>query len=159
MADEKAEKALALLTYGVNVVTVGQGGVENGLTVSWLSQVSFEPPMVMIALEKSHYSVEFLDSTKNFVVNILGEAQKEIAAHFAKTSLVGSEKTAGLDLDEAPSGAPIIKDSLAFLDCEVVDKLTFGSHIVFIGEVKSGDKLNDGKPMTSQLGFHYRPGK
>ena len=86
MSTDNIKQALESIPYGVSVVTVGQGGVENGLTVSWFSQVSFNPPMIMIAVDSKHYSIEFLHSTKNFTLNLLGEDQKDLAGHFAKAS-------------------------------------------------------------------------
>lgn len=155
MTDQSIQDALAKIPYPVAVVTVGRGGVENGLTVSWLSQVSFAPPRIMIALDSHHYSVDFLRSTKNFAVNLLRDDQKALAAHFAKPSDSSRGKLDGVAVDEAPSGAAVIKDASAYLDCELVETLTCGDHTLFIGDVQHAAVLNDGAPLTTATGMRY----
>lgn len=156
MSSDTIKQALNTIPYAVSVVTVGQGGVENGLTVSWFSQVSFDPPMVMIAVDSKHYSVEFLQSTKNFTLNLLSQDQKAVAAHFAKPSDTGSDKTDGFATREAESGGPILQDALAFVDCELVQSHVAGSHTIFIGQVIDGAVLNAGEALTSASGMRYR---
>ena len=159
MSDDKIESALEQLNYGVSVVTVGRGGVENGLTVSWLCQVSFTPPMVMIAVDSKHYSIEFLESTKNFTVNVLREGQGAIAGHFAKPSMTDRDKLDDLATREAPSGAAILSDALAYLDCDVISSVVAGDHTLFIGQVLDAGVLNAGAPMTTSSGMRYRKAK
>ena len=92
----------------VSVVTVGRGGVENGLTVSWVSPVSFDPPQIMIAVDRHHYSVDFLTSTKNFAVNVLRSDQAKVAGHFARQSMSGDEKLEAIPTREGVTGAAIL---------------------------------------------------
>src|SRR5512147_2660674 len=89
---------LAKIPYGVSVVTMGRGGaaVENGLTVSWMSQVSFQPPMLMIAVDRLHYSADLLRSTKNFCVNLLSDDQTALAARFARQATTAEAKLEGV---------------------------------------------------------------
>jgi flavin reductase (DIM6/NTAB) family NADH-FMN oxidoreductase RutF len=58
MSKSEFDNVLAKIPYGVSVVTMGRGGakVENGLTVSWMSQVSFDPPMLMVCTTASIFS-------------------------------------------------------------------------------------------------------
>jgi len=156
MSEQSIQDALARFPYAVAVVTVGRGGVENGLTVSWLSQVSFAPPQIMIALDSHHYSVDFLRSTKNFAVNLLHDDQRELAAHFAKPSDSSRGKLDGVDVDEAPSGAAVIKSALAYLDCELTASQVCGDHTLFIGTVQHAAVLNEGAPLTTAAGMRYQ---
>ncbi|MBN2360723.1 MAG: flavin reductase [Deltaproteobacteria bacterium] len=155
MSEQPILDALARIPYPVAVVTVGRGGVENGLTVSWLSQVSFSPPQIMIAIDNHHFSIDFLRSTANFAVNLLREDQRDLAAHFAGPSDTGRGKLEGLQVDEAPSGAPVLRSALAFLDCELVASHPCGDHSLFIGEVLHGAVLADGAPLTTATGMRY----
>jgi flavin reductase (DIM6/NTAB) family NADH-FMN oxidoreductase RutF len=155
MSKSKYASVLKKFPLSVCVVTVGRGGVENGLTVSWVSPVSFEPLQFMIAVDTKHYSTEFLDSTKNFVINLLKKDQKKIAAHFAKPSFTDSAKLDSILSSESESGAAILTDALAFFDCEVVDSLTHGDHKIYVGQVLEAGILNDGEPMTTLDGMQY----
>lgn len=159
MSQNMVGAVLDKLPYGISVVTAGRGGVESGLTVSWMSQVSFDPPHLMIAVDKLHYTEEFLRTSKNFVVNILGEDQKRIAAQFARESVVGEDKFAKLATRTAPSGGVILCDALAWMDCEVVSIQSVGDHLVVIGRIEDAGILNDGQPLTSASGLRYHKSK
>jgi flavin reductase (DIM6/NTAB) family NADH-FMN oxidoreductase RutF len=149
---------LAKIPYGVSVVTLGRGGakVENGLTISWMSQVSFHPPMLMIAVDKLHYSVDLLRSTKNFCVNLLGADQAALAGRFAKQATTGDDKLADLAQRPAESGAAILTDSVAYFDCEVASLVDAGDHLIVIGQIEDAAVLGDRAPLTSASGLRYR---
>lgn len=149
-------KSLEKIPYAVSVVTVGRGGVENALTVSWMSQVAFDPPCLMIAVDSLHYSVEFLESTKNFTVNLLGAEHKALATHFARPSTSDGAKLDSVATREAPSGAAILTDALAYYDCELLQAHRVGGHTLFIGRVIDAAVLHEGEPLTTASGIRYR---
>jgi Conserved protein/domain typically associated with flavoprotein oxygenases, DIM6/NTAB family len=147
---------LAKIPYGVSVVTTGRGGVENGLTVSWMSQVSFDPPMLLVAVDKLHYSVDLFRSTKNFCVNLLGESQLPLAGHFAKQAIAGEDKLVHVAQRAADSGAAILTDSVAYFDCEVSSIVEAGDHLLVIGRIEDAEVLSGGAPLRSASGIRYR---
>ena len=149
---------LAKIPYGVSVVTMGRGGakVENGLTISWMSQVSFNPPMLMIAVDKLHYSVDLLRSTKNFCVNLLGADQAALAGRFAKQATTGDDKLTDVPQRPSERGAAILTDSVAYFDCEVTSLVEAGDHLVVIGQIEDAAVLSDRAPLTSASGLRYR---
>jgi flavin reductase (DIM6/NTAB) family NADH-FMN oxidoreductase RutF len=150
---------LAKIPYAVSVVTMGRGGaqVENGLTISWMSQVSFEPPLLLVAVDKLHYSVDLLRSTKNFCVNLLGEDQAALAGRFAKQATTAEDKLADVAQRPADSGAAILTDAVAYLDCEVTSMVEAGDHMLVIGRVEDAGLLRDRAVLTSASGLRYRP--
>jgi flavin reductase (DIM6/NTAB) family NADH-FMN oxidoreductase RutF len=158
MSTSDFSDVLAKIPYGVSVVTMGRGGakVENGLTISWLSQVSFNPPMLMVAVDKLHYSVDILRSTKNFCVNLLGENQAALAGRFAKQATTADDKLADVAQRPAESGAAILTDAVAYFDCEVVNMVETGDHLAVIGRIEDAAVLNDRAPLTSASGLRYR---
>ena len=105
MSHDDFNAILDKIPYSIAVVTTGRGGVENGLTVSWMSQVSFDPPMLMIAVDRVHYSEELMLSTKSFVVNLLADDQRRLAGHFAREAMSGDDKLKSIANRAAPSGA------------------------------------------------------
>lgn len=159
MGQTDIRAALESIPQPVTVVTVGRGGVENGLTISWLSRASFEPPMVMFAMDQRHYSEELLRSTKTFVVNVLGEDQKQLAGRFAKQAVGGEDKFAGLKTSEAPSGGKVLEDALAWLDCELEAIHPAGDHLIVVGKVTDCGAVKDGPALSTASGIHYRKSK
>jgi flavin reductase (DIM6/NTAB) family NADH-FMN oxidoreductase RutF len=157
--DSGAAAALDKLQYSIGVMCVGRGGAENALTVGWISQVSFDPPMVAVAIDRVHYSEEFLRSTSNFVLNLLPETEKRLAAHFARESMVGQDKLKGVATRPANSGAAILEDALAYLDCEVAAIHQAGDHFLVIGKVEDAGVLRDGAVLSSASGLRYQKSK
>jgi flavin reductase (DIM6/NTAB) family NADH-FMN oxidoreductase RutF len=156
MGANEIRAALDLIPYPVTVVSVGRGGVENALTVAWLTQASFDPPMVLFVVDKGHYSEEILRSTKNFVVNVLGADQAKLAGHFARQSMSGESKLDRVPTREADSGASIITDAVAWLDCEVASIHPAGDHLVVIGRVLDGAVQRQAEPLSTASGLRYR---
>jgi flavin reductase (DIM6/NTAB) family NADH-FMN oxidoreductase RutF len=158
MSNNEFSDVLAKIPYGVSVVTMGRGGakVENGLTVSWMSQVSFDPPMLMVAVDKLHYSLDLLRSTKNFCVNLLGEDQAALAGRFARQATSGEDKLADVAQRPSDSGAAILTDAVAYFDCEVASMVEAGDHMLVIGRVEEAALLKDRAAMTSASGLRYR---
>jgi len=137
-------------------VSVGRGGVENALTVAWMSQASFDPPMIVFSVDKRHYSEELLRGTKNFVVNILADDQSKLAGRFARQSMVGDDKFAAVETRESDGGARILKDALAWLDCEVEAIHPAGDHLLVLGRVNDGAVARKGSCLTTASGLRYR---
>ena len=148
-------EVLKRFPLGVSVVTVGRGGVENGLTVSWASPVSFEPLQMIIAVDSRHYSNEFLESTKSFVINVLKKGQEKIAGHFASQSFSDAGKLDTVETRESKTGGAILTQALCYFDCEVVARHTHGDHNIYIGQVVAAEILGDGEPLLNTQGMHY----
>jgi flavin reductase (DIM6/NTAB) family NADH-FMN oxidoreductase RutF len=156
MSTDKIKEALEQIQYHVAVVTVGVGGVENGLTASWFSQASFEPPQLVFSIAKTHYSTELLSDHACFVVNLLSDQQKDVATHFAKQSLLGEDKIDKFPTRPAQSEVPVLTDSLAYFDCQVTATFEAGDHLLVLGEIKDAEVLRQGTPLGSESGLRYR---
>ena len=159
MGQNDIRAALECIPFPVTVVTVGRGGVENGLTISWISQVSFDPPMVAFSMDKKHYSEELLRSTNTFAVNVLAEDQKKLAGHFAKQAKAGEDKFADLKTSEAPSGCKVLDDALAWLDCEVEAIHPTGDHFLVVGKVLDAAVKKQGPALSTSSGIRYKQSK
>ncbi len=150
------QEALSRIPYGVSVVTVGVGGEESGLTVSWLTQCSSRPPTLCFSIHQHHHSRELLRGHPHFVVNLLRAGQKELAARFARTALQKESKLDGLATRAAPSECLLLEDALAWLDCRVVGLHEAGDHLLVVGEIEAAGALAEGPAMTSAEGLRYK---
>jgi flavin reductase (DIM6/NTAB) family NADH-FMN oxidoreductase RutF len=156
MSDQAFAAELSKIPYGVSVVTVGLGGTENGLTVSWLTQVSFDPPMLLFAIDRKHYSTELVEDVPRFVVNLLREGQGKIAGQFARASTTKQRKIDQVPTRQTKDGLAILSDALAYYECEVVARYEAGDHFLVVGQVTEAAILADGAPLTSAAGIHYK---
>jgi len=156
MTPEQFAEVLRRFPLAVSVVTVGRGGADNALTVSWASPVAFDPPHFMISLDRHHYSIDFIRSTKNFAVNVLREGQERLAGQFARQSMTKEDKLAGVSTREGATGAVILSDALAYFDCEVVSIDDVGDHLMVVGKVVDCGVLQDGKPLHSTVSLRYQ---
>ena len=153
MAQQTFAEVLRKFPLAVCVVTVGRGGAENALTVSWASPVSFDPPQMMIAVDRLHYSADFLPSTKNFCINVLREGQERLAGQFARQSMSHEDKEMSAPTRESDTGAAILTDALAYFDCEINE---VGDHLMVVGKVVDAGVLGEGEPLPTHAGLRYQ---
>ncbi|MBI5894190.1 MAG: flavin reductase family protein [Deltaproteobacteria bacterium] len=140
--------AMSKLTHGVYIITTKAKDKINGMTAAWVSKVSFDPPLVMVAVGLGRYSHELMKEGKVFAVNVLDEKQIDIGKHFGTKSGRTVDKFKNIQHTTKVTGAPILKDALAYLDCKLVSTYEAGDHTLFIGEVVDADVLREGKPQV-----------
>jgi len=146
---------LDILTSPVTVVTVKSGDVINGMTVAWLAQASYQPPMVAVAIAPQRYSHELIQKSGRFFINILAEGQKELGRHFGSASGRDRDKFEKVNFDFSKSGIPILKDIYAYLDCELVSSCTAGDHTLFIGKVVDYRKTEGKQPLVFKVEDYF----
>ncbi len=119
---------------GVTVVsTVNGSGEFFGLTANSFTSLSLEPPLVLFCLDYKALSFDTFRETSHFVVNVLGEDQEELSAHFARSSV---DKWNGVDYETWKTGCPVLPESIAVLECHTVSRHEGGDHLIIIGEVE-----------------------
>src|SRR3954453_3765764 len=138
ISSEEFRKALRHFPAGVTIVTVRAGERIHGLTVSAFCSVSAEPPMIAIVIENRHKAYTMLEEPEaTFAVNILGEGQSEMSNRFA---WVKDEDRFSLgNWATAETGAPVLLDALAYLDCRIQARYPAGSHTIYVGEVVASE--------------------
>ena len=156
--DLQAKKiALRKIPHGVYIVGVRQDSQLNAFTGTWLTQVSFAPPLVALGIKKDSHSFEMIKHARVFSVNLLGKDQKAIAEHFVKPAAVVGEKLKEVRHRAGKTGAPILEDAIAFVECEVREIANeLGDHAVVIGEVVEAGVARDEPALTlMDTGWHY----
>ncbi|QNP30214.1 diflavin flavoprotein [Cylindrospermopsis curvispora] len=134
------EQAVGRIVGSLCVVTAIQGEIKTGMLASWVTQASFNPPGLTIAVAKDR-AMENLTHTSNpFIVNILAEG-REIRKHFMKVYEPGQDRFKGLDITEG-NGGVILNGALAYLECTVQSRMEVGDHWLVYATVNNGKVLN-----------------
>ncbi|RCJ33641.1 flavin oxidoreductase [Nostoc punctiforme NIES-2108] len=140
------EQAVGRIVGSLCVLTAKEGDRSSAMLASWVSQASFNPPGLTIAVAKER-AVETLTHTGNkFVLNILKEGNHlGLMKHFLKPFGPGQDRFADVATGETESGSPILTDALAYLECSVQNRMESGDHWLVYATVESGKLLdNDG---------------
>ena len=157
--DAAAKKTvLRHFPYGLYAVTVSQGGEEHGMTANWITQASFEPPMVVVAVENSSKTIGMIRDAHHFGVNLLQSGQRDLAGKLGRSSEQAPQKLKGIKTKPAPvSGAPVLADSIGWVECRLMTTLPAGDHTLVLGEVVGAGVEHEGaKPLTlEEAGFKY----
>jgi flavin reductase (DIM6/NTAB) family NADH-FMN oxidoreductase RutF len=140
---------------GVTIVTTFRpGGDPCGLTVNAFSSVSLEPPLVLVCVERDAESHDCIVSYGGYAVNVLADEEGEkLSRRFAQP--LANDKFEGVAYASGRAGLPILKQSLAWMECRVVDTVEAGDHTIFIGEVIDGD-AGEGHPLVYYRGGYGR---
>ena len=148
MNPEAKKKAMRMITYGLYILTSKSGDRYSAGTVNWLSQSSFEPPLVMVGVKRDSGLHSTISESGVFAVNILASDQKEIASAFFKPTSVENDKINGYRFEQGETGSPLLVDLPAFFECRVVDKVERGDHTIFVGEVINAGVRKEAKPLV-----------
>jgi flavin reductase (DIM6/NTAB) family NADH-FMN oxidoreductase RutF len=155
--DEAIKKqVLRLLTYGLYAVSAADGGEVNAFTANWLSQASFDPPMIMVSVENDSKSLGMILRSQHFAVNVFETGQRDLAGALGKTALKVPDKLKGLTYDIGETGCPLLHDALAWVECRVTGSIPAGDSTVIVGEVVNADLRRDGTALTmKEAGFRH----
>lgn len=132
--------ALRSFGYGLYVLTAGRGSAAHAATVTWVTQASMKPRRVAAGVRKDSHIYPVLRQESAFALNVVGEGQEDLAAAFFRFVPVSDRRIAGFAFEDGPAtGAPLLVDAVAWLECRVVEEANAGGdHGVFIAEVLAG---------------------
>jgi flavin reductase (DIM6/NTAB) family NADH-FMN oxidoreductase RutF len=129
---------------GITVVTTrDHHGQPYGLTVNSFTSVSLNPPLVLVCLDNKLSGLQAFKDSKHFGVSMLSEHQEDLSRMFAKKD---SERP-GTIYFEGKLGMPLLKSSIAVMECEVVAIYAGGDHQIFLGEVRAAEVLQADRPL------------
>ncbi|PWA07823.1 oxygenase [Pueribacillus theae] len=145
MVKEQTEKLyreiMASYPTGVTIMTTtDENNKPIGLTVNSFTSVSLEPLMILWCIGKESGSIESFKNSQRFAVNILAGDQQDACWVFASSK--EKDRFAKVDWEFSLNNLPILKDVFGVLECEKVEQIDAGDHIIFLGEVISLDKKN-----------------
>jgi len=157
--DTDLDKALGRLSGGLYIITATKDNVSSAMLASWVSQASFTPPGFTIAVAKDRAIESLMQVGDRFVLNILEEGKYQpLMKHFLKRFKPGADRFAGVKIQTATNGSPILIDSLAYLECEVASRMECSDHWIVYSKVTAGRVANP-NGMTAvhhrKVGNHY----
>nr|WP_234706713.1 flavin reductase family protein [Ensifer aridi] len=128
--------ALRRMSGGVSVITAGKGEDRTGATVTSATALSIEPPCMVVSLNRSSSTWAAVARFGHFCVNVLGHAHEILANQFsAQGGLSGAERYRGAGWTQLISGAPVLRDAAAAIDCVFEEAIERHSHAIVLGRV------------------------
>ena len=155
MNEKYRKQSLRMFSYGVYILSSLNDDEYCVSTVTWVSQASFEPPMISVCIKRDSASYEIVKKRGEFILHLLGDTQKELASTFFKPTIFENEKLNGQEFS-LESNLPLLKDIPAYIQCKVVEILENGDHPLFLAEVVDAKINNDSDPLElRKTGWTY----
>ncbi|MFO0996488.1 MAG: flavin reductase family protein [Alphaproteobacteria bacterium] len=136
MDPEAKKTALRMIPYGLYVLTAeAPNGTVAAATVNWVTQTSFNPPLVAVGVKTDSGAYQIVKETRAFALNMLGSGQQATAFAFFKPTAKEGGKINGEAYRKGTTGAPVLESVPAHVECRVVDIVERGDHHIVVGEV------------------------
>ena len=145
--NDELQTNMAHMTYGIYVLTTRHDDTINGMIASWVSQVSHDPPLIMVAVHPNRYSHDLLEKSGHFALHILASDQKHLLARFKGPD--PGAKFASSAWHEGVTGCPILADCIGSVECRIRQTLKPGNHTLFIGQVVSTVFNGEKRPLCT----------
>jgi flavin reductase (DIM6/NTAB) family NADH-FMN oxidoreductase RutF len=135
--DKLRRRVLWKMPYGLYVVGSRAGSNYNLMTLNWATQVSFEPKLIGIGVEREAFTHKLIAEGGVFSLNLVNREDRAIVRKFVKPVEVDLEAMTmnGFPFHDGPTGAPVLDQAAAYADCQVRQAVEVGGHTFFIGEV------------------------
>ena len=148
--------ALRLLPAPVTIIGARCGGELGGLTAAWVTRVSADPPLLLVAIGRERRTWDLLTGATEFTVSVLGEHQVDEARLFGLKSRREVDKWAATPHVLLGDGVPALADCAARMLCRLTARFATGDHDCFVGEVSLAETVSGG-PALPMRGSDYAP--
>lgn len=148
--DKLRRRVLWTMPSGLYIVGGRAGERRNGMTLNWATQLSSDPKLVGICIEKPAFTHELILEGRVFSLCIIDREDRAIVRKFTKPVEVDAAARTlnGFAYHDGRTGAPILDQAVAYIDCEVRQDVDCGDHTLFIGEiVDAGFQKPEGTPV------------
>jgi flavin reductase (DIM6/NTAB) family NADH-FMN oxidoreductase RutF len=159
--DQQAKKTvLRQFTYGLYAVSAAHDDDRGVFTANWLSQVSFDPPLVAVSVELDSSTLPLIRASGRFVVSPLASNQTELAGALGRPKKRAGDKFATLNLKtiETETGDPALADALGYVVCRIISETPAGDSVVLIGEVVEARVQSEAEPLTMRAAGYRHAG-
>ena len=156
MNSEARKKILRKIPYGLYILGLKDGDKFHGMVGSWVSQCSFEPPLLMLGIKKGSYSHQMMEHNPYLSVNFPRKDQKKLVEVFFWPYEVKDGKFGEVPFRVGKNGVPILEDVPAYLECKIRQIVTGGDHDVVIVEILESELREETETLIMKdTGWHY----
>lgn len=138
------------MTCGVYVLTTAYRDKKNGMIASWVSQISYEPPLLTVAVHPKRYTHRLIEQSGCFALHLLPRSKKDYLTRFKGPD--PEKKFEGIDWRVGAGGCPILQDCVGYIECDVVDSIAPGNHTLFIGRAVNAKNVSE-EPVLTTLDY------
>jgi flavin reductase (DIM6/NTAB) family NADH-FMN oxidoreductase RutF len=150
------KQVLRTFTYGLYAVSCADGGAVNIFTANWLTQVSFDPPLIAVSVENDSKSLPMILRSRAFTVNVLRSGSRELAGRLGKSAIQHPDKLNDVAFDIGANGCPILHDAVAWVACTVLHTAEAGDSTLIVAEVVDVGMQTEGAALTmAEAGFKH----
>lgn len=145
---------------GVTILTLDLDGEVHGMTANAFASVSLDPLLVLVCVDHTASTHALLHEKKRFGINVLSEGQRAISEYYARPERTHerAEAEAGARFERTEQGTPMLKGSLAYLECRLHSAEDAGDHTIFIAEVEDV-VVHKGEPLLFFRGEYRKVGE
>jgi flavorubredoxin/flavin reductase (DIM6/NTAB) family NADH-FMN oxidoreductase RutF len=137
--DNSLQKALGRISNGLYIITATKGDIQSAMVASWVTQASLTPLGIAIAVAKDRAIESLMQIGDRFVLNVLEEGNyQHLIRHFLKRFPPGADRFEDIPIVPANNGSPILAESLAYIECEVSNRLECSDHWIVYSSVQGG---------------------
>jgi len=154
-------RSLHKISYGLYLVSSRSGERLNGQIANAIFQVTSDPKVLAVSINKENLTHRYIDDSKVFTVNALSEkTPMEFIRRFGFNSGRDMEKFEGVDYKIGPTGSPVVLDNtVAFMEARVLDRMDVGTHTIFVGRIEDAGVMSREAPMTYDFYRREKGGK
>lgn len=133
---------------GISVITTAHNDEWRGFTANSFASVSIDPLLISMSVAKSLYTLEYIQNSGKFAVNVLKQGQLDWGMRFAgMVEGYEEDRFRGLDITLSANGNPLLPDVLGWMDCKVYKTVDVGASLLFLGEVTAAGWSDEGEPL------------
>jgi len=156
MDPEVKRKILRKIPYGLYILGLKDDEQFHGMVGSWLSQCSFEPPLLMLGIKKGSYSHTMMEHNPYFSINFPRHDQKKLVERFFRPYEVKDGKFGEVPFHLGKFGEPLLDDTMGYLECKIRQIVSGGDHDIIIAEIIESELREDAEMLTMKdTGWHY----
>jgi flavin reductase (DIM6/NTAB) family NADH-FMN oxidoreductase RutF len=157
MDHDAKKKVLRSFVYGLYALGVRRGEAGHAMTVNWVTQTSFEPPMLVVAIEIESASLRHVRESGAFALSVFPSGARQLAGRLGRSSANVPDKLEGVAHHPSPvTASPVLDEATGWLDCRVLAELPSGDHVLVLAEVVEAGLGTEGETLSlKEAGFRY----